>query len=71
MNLSVSGVRGQVYDGAANVAGIYSGAQAIIKQHQSLAPYVHCGARCVNLITQFLLVSVTLCREFCLASRQK
>lgn len=44
LNLSISGLRGQAYDGAANMAGIYSGAQAFIKQHQPLAPYVHCGA---------------------------
>lgn len=48
LNLSISGLRGQAYDGAANMAGIYSGAQAFIKQHQPLAPYVHCGAHCVN-----------------------
>ena len=48
----VTGLRGQAYDGAANMAGIYSGPQAIIKKHQPLAPYVHCRAHCVNLITQ-------------------
>ena len=51
LNLSITGLRGQAYDGAANMAGIYSGAQAI-KKHQPLAPYVHCGAHCVNLTTQ-------------------
>lgn len=34
------------------MAGRYSGAQAIIKKEQPLAPYIHCGAHCVNLITQ-------------------
>ena len=31
LNLSITGFRGQAYDGAANMAGIYSGAQAIIR----------------------------------------
>lgn len=52
LNLSITGLQGQAYDGAANMAGKYSGAQAIIQREQPLAPYVHCGARCVNLITQ-------------------
>ncbi len=52
LNLPISGLRGQAYDGAANMAGRYSGAQAIIKKEQPLAPYIHCGAHCVNLITQ-------------------
>ena len=34
------------------MAGKYSGAQAIIKREQPLAPFVYCGAHCVNLITQ-------------------
>lgn len=40
LNSSVSGLKGQACDGAANMAGTYSGAQAIIKQHQPLAPYI-------------------------------
>lgn len=52
LNLSVSGLRGQVYNGEANMAGKYSGAQAVICQTQPLAPYVHCGAHCVNLVIQ-------------------
>lgn len=50
LNLSITSLRGQAYDGAANMAGKYSGAQAIIKREQPLAPFVHCGAHCVNLI---------------------
>ncbi len=36
----------------ANMAGKYNGAQAIVRKIQPLAPYVHCAAHCVNLITQ-------------------
>ncbi len=34
------------------MAGKYNGAQAIVRKIQPLAPYVHCAAHCVNLITQ-------------------
>lgn len=52
LNLPIIGLRGQAYDGAANMAGKYNRAQAIIRKIQPLAPYVHCAAHCVNLITQ-------------------
>ena len=52
LNLPISGLRGQAYDGAANMAGKYSGAQAVIQRVQPLAPNIHCGAHCVNLVTQ-------------------
>ena len=52
LNIPISGLRGQTYDGAANMSGKYSGAQAELKRQQPLALYVHCGAHCLNLITQ-------------------
>lgn len=59
LNLPVSALRGQSYDGASNMSGTYSGTQALIREKQPLALYVHCGAHCVNLVTQ----------KACLASR--
>ncbi|KAJ1089934.1 hypothetical protein NDU88_003074 [Pleurodeles waltl] len=50
--LSLSKLRAQTYDGAANMAGKYHGAQALIRQEQPLALYVHCGAHCTNLVMQ-------------------
>ncbi|XP_069482144.1 zinc finger MYM-type protein 1-like [Ambystoma mexicanum] len=50
--LSLAMLRAQTYDGAANMAGKYHGAQAIIRQQQPLALYVHCGAHCTNLVIQ-------------------
>lgn len=50
--LCMSMLRGQTYDGASNMAGKYHGAQALIKQEQPLAIYVHCGAHCTNLVMQ-------------------
>lgn len=47
LNLPMSGLRGQSYDGASNMAGKYTGAQAIVRRQQPLALYVHCGAHCV------------------------
>lgn len=48
LNLSISGLKDQAYDGAANMAGKYSGAQAIIKESQPLAFYVHCALHYEN-----------------------
>ncbi|CAM4723572.1 unnamed protein product [Leuciscus chuanchicus] len=48
MNLPLSGLRGQMYDGAANMSGKTGGVQAKIKEIQPLALYVHC----VNLVTK-------------------
>lgn len=52
LNLPLDKLRGQAYDGAANMSGVYSGAQTRIKADQPLALYVHCGAHCVNLVLQ-------------------
>ncbi len=37
LNLPISGLRGQAYDGASNMAGKYSGAQTVIQRAQPLA----------------------------------
>ena len=63
LNLSLSNLRGQAYDGAANMAGKYAGAQAKVIQKQPLAPFVHCGAHCVNLVTQQACVASPLIRN--------
>lgn len=52
LNLRMSGLHRQTYDGASNMAGKYTGAQAILRKQRSLALYVHCFAHCINLITQ-------------------
>jgi hypothetical protein len=63
LNLPMSGLRGQSYDGASNMAGKYTGAQAIVRRQQPLALYVHCGAHCVNLITQAACSASPLIRD--------
>ncbi|KAJ1207517.1 hypothetical protein NDU88_002908 [Pleurodeles waltl] len=48
-DLSLSKLRAQIHDGAANMAGKYHGTQALIGQEQLLALYIRCGAHCTNL----------------------
>lgn len=52
LNLPLSCLRGQTYDGAANMSGHTKGVQALLKEKQPLALYVHCGPHCSNLVTQ-------------------
>ena len=52
LNIDVRNLRGQTYDGAANMAGAYNGCQAIISNEHPLALFLHCGAHCSNLIAQ-------------------
>lgn len=49
-NLDISNCRGQSYDNASNMSGIYSGVQARIKQLSPLAEYVPCAAHSLNLV---------------------
>ncbi len=63
LNLPLSQLRGQTYDGAANMSGRMQGVQAHLKKDQPLAVYVHCGPHCVNLITQATCVSSPIIRD--------
>ena len=49
-SLSIDKLRGQTYDGAANMSGKYSGCQAVVKNLQPLALFFHCFAHVSNLI---------------------
>jgi len=55
--LSFDKLRGQTYDGASNMSGVYKGCQAIIAQIQPLAMYVHCSAHCTNLVAGAVVFS--------------
>lgn len=48
--LSLEQLRGQCFDGARNMSGIYNGVQAKIRAEQPKALYVHCFAHCLNLV---------------------
>ena len=48
--LSLEQLRGQCFDGARNMCGIYNGVQAKVRAEQPKALYVHCYAHCLNLV---------------------
>lgn len=45
--------RGQLFDNANNMSGIYNGLQARIKQISSTAEFVPCSAHFLNLVGTF------------------
>ena len=47
--LPLSQCRGQAYDSASNMSGIKNGVQALVKQEENKALYVHCLAHNLNL----------------------
>lgn len=49
LGLSIDNLRGQGYDGGSNMAGRFNGVQALIRQEQPLAMYLHCLSHCLNL----------------------
>lgn len=49
-DLSIDKLRGQGYDGAANMSGEYSVVQARILEKAPYAKYVHCAAHNLNLV---------------------
>ncbi|KAK0150020.1 Zinc finger MYM-type protein 1 [Merluccius polli] len=63
LDLPISQLRGQTYDGASNMSGSGQGVQAILKRQQPLASYVHCGPHCVNLVTQATCTAAPFVRD--------
>lgn len=49
LNLDLSHLIGQGYDGASVMSGRFNGVQAHIKEWCPAALYVHCAAHCLNL----------------------
>lgn len=49
LGLDLNMLRGQGYDGAANMSGRHNGVQAIIRQLYPSAIYVHCASHTLNL----------------------
>ncbi|XP_065650531.1 zinc finger MYM-type protein 1-like [Hydra vulgaris] len=49
-HIKLSNCRGQGYDGANVMSGIYNGVQALFKKNQPNAMYMHCAARNLNLV---------------------
>jgi hypothetical protein len=63
LNLPVESLRGQCYDGAANMAGHHKGVQSRILAIQPKALYVHCFAHSLNLSVQESIRSVPIFRD--------
>ena len=63
LNLDITNLRGQTYDGAANMSRCYNGCQAQISKDYPLAFFVHCGAHCANLVAQNACQASTFCRD--------
>ncbi|XP_053398293.1 zinc finger MYM-type protein 1-like [Mercenaria mercenaria] len=49
LGVDLDKMRGQGYDGASNMSGIYRGVQARIRAQYPEAIYTHCKAHCLNL----------------------
>lgn len=63
LQLPVSYLRGQCFDGASNVAGIHSGLQKKIRVLENRALFVHCQAHSLNLVTQDSIKNVPAARD--------
>ena len=63
LDLPIRMLRGQTYDGASNMSGVYNGAQSLIKQTCPLATFVHCGSHCANLVAQQACESSPVVRD--------
>ncbi|KAL4085416.1 hypothetical protein QTP88_027275 [Uroleucon formosanum] len=59
-DIDINNCRGQSYDNASNMSGVYNGLQAKIKQLNSLAYYVPCSAHSLNLVGECAAVC---CKE--------
>ncbi|XP_064088422.1 zinc finger MYM-type protein 1-like [Macrobrachium nipponense] len=62
--LSISRCRGQGYDGASNMKGIYKGVQTKIIDVKPSAVYVHCAAHNLNLVINDAVKDVTEMAQF-------
>lgn len=50
LSINISDCRGQAYDTAANMSGLYTGLQARIKETNKYADYTPCAAHSLNLV---------------------
>ena len=48
LQLPAENLCGQTFDRASNMSRAYNGAQALIREVQPLAIFVHCSAHCIN-----------------------
>lgn len=63
LQLDFSKLRGQCYDGAANMSGRHNGLQARILKIEPRALFVHCNAHNLNLVVQDAITTVEWTRD--------
>jgi len=63
LGLPLENLRGQSYDGAANMSGAFNGAKALIQKKQPLATFIHCSAHCINLVTESAIAASSFVRD--------
>lgn len=68
-NLDVRLLRGQNFDGAANVSGVNNGLRALIQAEEPRAIYIHCVSHRSNLVVQDALQGVDEIRIFWVPSK--
>nr|XP_047135424.1 zinc finger MYM-type protein 1-like [Hydra vulgaris] len=62
--LDIKNCRGQGYDNGANVAGIYNGVQALIRQNNPQAIFIPCSAHSLNLCAVYAIESSALAKSY-------
>ena len=60
LNISISKIRGQCYDGAAAICGSQRGMATLIQQEEPRAIYIHCYGHALNLVRYALDTSYEL-----------
>jgi hypothetical protein len=63
IQLPISSLRAQTYDGAANMSGEFNGCQTIITRECPLVLYFHCAAHCTNPVAEATAASCSLIRD--------
>ncbi|XP_018377428.1 PREDICTED: zinc finger MYM-type protein 1-like [Trachymyrmex cornetzi] len=62
--LDITKLRGQCFNGAANMSGKYSGVQTLLRKLESRVLFVHCTAHILNLVAQDAMKNVEMINNF-------
>lgn len=63
-DLDITNLRGQCFDGAPNMSGKHSGVQALLRELEPRALFVHCKAHTLNLVAQDAMKNVVMISNF-------
>ena len=63
-DISIDRLRGQCFDGAANMSGKHSRLQSRLREVEPRALYVHCNAHNLNIVVQDTLEEIVAARKF-------